>query len=285
MLMVTLLFFDCIDIDAFSVHEVNEMVKKIGFSGRNIMYYSFLKPLYTLGNDDDVRIMSEYIRLGYKMIEVYIEHDKTTVFTYIEAAYKTPSKKCVIIEYPECNNAPQTKLKPRIAVLGNCAKKLLLGWKENDVNEICESSTRNEDDNAPVDATNTPTTKADCVGKGKGIALDDDQADVLEDVDWNKAAEDENRDVDGNDSDSDGYSSECDGLVDEENELVDGEVGMDGFDRANANTMRNEGTTEFNAYEDFDIGIKVVDNDEFESASDEEGIVIRSFATYINTQN
>ncbi|GJU84177.1 mutator type transposase, partial [Tanacetum coccineum] len=207
------------------------------------------------------RIMIEYIRLGYKMIEVYIEHDKTTVFTYIEDAYNTPSKKCVIIEYPE-------------------------GWKENDANEICESGTRHEDgkssqpktttdttqtefatnfyttgdplmgqdfdpffglDSAPVDAINIPTTKADCV-----------------------AVEDENRD--GDSSDSDGYSSESDGLVDVENELVDVEVDMDGFDRANDNIMGNEGATEFNADEDFDIGIEVVDNDEFESASDKEGI-------------
>ncbi|GJX80355.1 mutator type transposase [Tanacetum coccineum] len=277
-------FFDCIDIDEFFCAQ---------------------------GNDDDVRIMSEYIRLGYKMIEVYIEHDKTTVSTYIEAAYNTPSKKCMIMEYPEGNNAPQTKLKPRRAVLGNYAKKLLLGWKENDANEIYESSTRHEDgessqsktttnttqtkfatdfyttgdplmgqdfvpffglDSAPIDATNTPTTKADCVGKGKRIALDDGQVYVSEYVDWNEAAENENRDRDGSDSDSDGYSSESDGLVDEENELVDVEVDMDGFDRANDNTMGNEGTTEFNANEDFDIGIKVVDNDEFESASDEEGI-------------
>ncbi|GKB51638.1 hypothetical protein Tco_0902391 [Tanacetum coccineum] len=167
-------------------------------------------------------------------------------------------------------------------------KRIKQSWKENDANEICESSTRHEDgessqpktttdttqtkfttdfyttgdplmgqdfdqffglDSAPVDATNTPTTKADCV-----------------------AAEDENMDGDGSDSDNDGYSSESDGLVDEENELVDVEVDMDGFDRANDNTMGNEGTTEFNADEDFDIGIEVVDNDEFESASDEEGI-------------
>ncbi|GKE08992.1 mutator type transposase, partial [Tanacetum coccineum] len=218
-------------------------IESPGRNGRNMMYYSFLKPdmnldtgLYALGNDDDVKIMSEYIRLGYKMIEVYIKHDKTTVFTYIKAAYNTPSKKCVIMEYPEGNNAPQTKLKPRRAVLGNCAKKLLLGWKENDATKICKSSTRHEDgessqpktttdttqtefatdfyttgdplmgqdfdpffglDNAPVDATNTPTTKVDCVGKGKGIALDDGQVDVSEYVDWNEAAEDENRDGDG----------------------------------------------------------------------------------------
>nr|GEV60217.1 hypothetical protein [Tanacetum cinerariifolium] len=129
-------------------------------------------------------------------------------------------------------------------------------------------------DSALVDATNTPTTKVNYVGKGKGIALDDGQVDVSEDVDWNEAAEDENRDVDGSDSDSDsdGYSSESDGLVDKENKLVDVEVNMDGFDRANANTMGNKGITEFNADEDFDIGIEVVDNDEFKSASVEEGI-------------
>ncbi|GKF56211.1 hypothetical protein Tco_0166551 [Tanacetum coccineum] len=101
-------YFDCIDIDEFSVHELNDMVKEIGFSGKNIMYYSFLKldmsldnGLYALGNDEDVRRMTEYIRLGYKMTEVFIEHDKTiifiehdkkTVFTYIDAAYNTPKK-------------------------------------------------------------------------------------------------------------------------------------------------------------------------------------------------
>ncbi|GKG23230.1 hypothetical protein Tco_0388533, partial [Tanacetum coccineum] len=87
----------------------------------------------------------------------------------------------------------------------------------------------------------------------------------------NEAAKDENRDGDGSDSDSDGYSSESDGLVDEENKLVDVEVDMDGFDRANDSTIGNECTTEFNADEDFDIRIEVVDNDEFKSAFDEEG--------------
>ncbi|GJW97696.1 mutator type transposase [Tanacetum coccineum] len=33
-------YFDCIDIDEFLVHELNDMVKKIGFSGKNIMYIS-----------------------------------------------------------------------------------------------------------------------------------------------------------------------------------------------------------------------------------------------------
>ncbi|GKD79474.1 ubiquitin carboxyl-terminal hydrolase 16, partial [Tanacetum coccineum] len=93
---------------SLKIHYTGCFTESPGRNGRNIMYYSFLKPdmnldtgLYALCNDDDVRIMSEYIRLRYKMIEVYIEHDKTTVFTYIEAAYNTPSKKYVIMEYPE----------------------------------------------------------------------------------------------------------------------------------------------------------------------------------------
>ncbi|GJS84267.1 hypothetical protein Tco_0750808 [Tanacetum coccineum] len=100
-------YFDCIDIDEFSIHELNDMVKKLGFSSKTIMNYNFLKldmnfdnGLYALGNDDDVRRMVEYIRLGYKRIDAYIEHDKTTVYTYIEAAYNAPSKKCVIMKLP-----------------------------------------------------------------------------------------------------------------------------------------------------------------------------------------
>nr|GEV48284.1 hypothetical protein [Tanacetum cinerariifolium] len=257
-------FLDYIDIDEFSVHDVNEMVNKLGFSGRNIVYYSFLKPdmnldtgLYALGNDDDVRIMSEYIRLGYKMIEVYIEHDKTTVFTYIEAAYNTPLKNGESSQPKTTTDTTQTEF----ATDFYTTYDPLIGQDFDPFFRLYST---------PIDAINTPTTKADCVGKGKGIALDDGQVDVSEDVDWNEAAEDENRD--GDDSDSDGYNSKSDGLVDEENELVDVEVDMNGFDRAKANTMGNEGTTEFNADEDFDIRIEVVDNDEFESASDEERI-------------
>ena len=130
-------FYDCIDIDEFSVHELNDMVKELGFTGKNIMYYSFLRPdmdldkgLYALGNDDDVRKMADYIRLGYKMIEVFIEHEKTTVYTYIDAAYNTPSKRCVIVELPETvtpKNAAPSKKKPRKEVSGSCSKKLMLG--------------------------------------------------------------------------------------------------------------------------------------------------------------
>ncbi|GKC68953.1 hypothetical protein Tco_1114836, partial [Tanacetum coccineum] len=193
-------FFDCIDIDEFLIHELNDMVKKLGFNGKTIMYYSFIKPdmnldngLYALGNDDDVRRMVE----------------------------------CVIMELPDSvkpKNAPQSKIKPRRAISGSCAKKLMLDWKHNDANVIGESSSRNEDENE---------------------------------------TEDENRDDD---------SSDRDELVDEKNELVDVAVDMDHFNIANTNTIGNEDTPEFNADLEFDIGIDVIDNEEFESASNEDGI-------------
>nr|GEY70140.1 hypothetical protein [Tanacetum cinerariifolium] len=202
-------FFDCIDIDEFLVHELNDMAKKLGFSGKTIMYYSFLRRgmnldngLYTLGNNDDVRRMVEYIRLGYKMIEAYIKHDKTTVYTYIKDAYNTPSKRWVIMELHDGvqpQNASQSKMKPKRAISGSCAKKI----------------------------------------------------------------NDENRDDDSSDSDE---------LVDKENELVDVAVNMNHFDRVNANTIGNEDTPKFNAYEEFDINTDVIDNEEFEIAFNKDGI-------------
>ncbi|GJR62953.1 mutator type transposase [Tanacetum coccineum] len=225
MLIVTLLLLDCIDIDEFSIHEINDMVKKIG-------------------NDEDVRRISEYIRLGYKMTEVFIEHDKTiifiehdkkTVFTYIDAAYNTP--------------------------------------KKNDANVIGKSSSRHEDeddfdpffglDSEPIDATNA---KNKYVDKGKGVALDDDQIHVQGDNTMLNETDDGNSDGDSSES------SEHDELVDMDNELVEVEVDMDHFDRTNAKTMGNEGTPEFNVDEEFDIGKDVINTKEFQSASDEDGI-------------
>nr|GEV77267.1 hypothetical protein [Tanacetum cinerariifolium] len=248
-------YFDCIDTDEFSVHELNDMVKKIG-------------------NDEDVRRMAEYIRLVYKMIEVFIEHDKTTVFTYIDTAYNTPKHKCLIMEIPE-------GVSP-------------INASSNDAHVIGESSSRPEDDESSHPNTANPTTQTDfandfysaldpylevkdfdpffgldsepvhattarneCVGKGKEVALDDDQIHV---------------EADGNSDGDTSESSEHDEFVDTDNQLVDLEVDMDHFDTANAKTMINDGTPEFNANEVFDIGNDVIDTEEFESAYDEDRI-------------
>ncbi|GJU10376.1 hypothetical protein Tco_1132772 [Tanacetum coccineum] len=86
-----------------------------------------------------IKKMVEYIRLSYKMIEAYIEHEKTIIYNYIEASYNTPSKRYVIDELCDDGipqNAQPSKMKPRRAVSGSCAKRLMLGWKENDANVI-----------------------------------------------------------------------------------------------------------------------------------------------------
>ncbi|GKB35969.1 hypothetical protein Tco_0880911 [Tanacetum coccineum] len=253
-------FFDCIDINEFSVHELNDMVKKIGFSGKTIMYYSFLKldmsldnGLYALGNDEDVKRMSKYIRLGYKIIEVFIEHDKTTVFTYIDAAYNTPKKH-------EDGESSQP----------NTTNPTTQTDFDNDFYSASDTFLVEDDfdhffglDSEPVDATNA---KNECVDKGKRVALDDDQIHVQGDNTM------ENETYDGNSDGDSSESSKHDELMDTNNKLVEVEVDIAHFDKTNAKKIGNEGKPKFNTDEEFDIGMDVIDPEEFESASDEDRI-------------
>nr|GFC02382.1 hypothetical protein [Tanacetum cinerariifolium] len=73
----------------------------------------------------------------------------------------------------------------------------------------------------------------------------------------------ENKITDGNNDGDSSESSEHDELVDMDNELVDVEVDMHHFDKTNAKTMSNDGTPEFNADEEFDTGMDVLDTEEF----------------------
>nr|GEZ13194.1 hypothetical protein [Tanacetum cinerariifolium] len=253
----------------------------------------------------DVRRMDKHIRLGYKMVKVFIEHDKTTVFTYIDDAYNTLKHTCLIMEIPKgvspINALPVSKMKLRRP--GICAKKLMLRWKHNDANVVGESSFRLEDGESSQPNTANPTTQTnfsndfysafdphlevedfnpffglysepvdatiarnECVGKGKWVVLDDYQIHV----EANKTIENET--ADGNSDGDTSESSEHDDFVDTDNQLVDVELDMDHFDTANAKTIGNDGTHEFNANDVFDIGIDVIDTKEFESASDEDGI-------------
>ena len=95
-------YIDQVDVDLFSVIELNDMVKKIGYKKRNLMYYHFKIPnsnldygLQALGNDQDVLNLLKYTD-KYKLIEVYIEHDSTDLETYM----KSP-RSLVIEELPD----------------------------------------------------------------------------------------------------------------------------------------------------------------------------------------
>nr|GEV03178.1 hypothetical protein [Tanacetum cinerariifolium] len=160
------------------------------------------------GNDEDVRRMSDYIRLDYKIIEVFIKDDKTTVSIYIDVAYNTPTKKCVIMEIPD-------GVSPKNAPI-----------REEDFDPFFGL------DSQHVDST---TTRNECADKGKGVTLNDDQVHVA----------------------------------------ADNAIEMKTMIRIVVEVVK--GTPEFNADEDFDIGIDVIDTEEYESALDENGIdMIRS---------
>nr|KAJ0226076.1 hypothetical protein LSAT_V11C100024470 [Lactuca sativa] len=58
-------YFDVVDIDEFYVHELDLMMRELGYDGTEIMYYHFRLPnegfdfgLRALSNDDDVRNLS-----------------------------------------------------------------------------------------------------------------------------------------------------------------------------------------------------------------------------------
>ena len=101
-------YVDQVDVDLFSVIELNDMVTKIGYKRSKLMYYHFKIPnsnldygLQALGNDQDVLNLLKYTD-KYKLIEVYIEHGSTDLETY------TKSPRTLVIE--ELPDKPKTKL-------------------------------------------------------------------------------------------------------------------------------------------------------------------------------
>ncbi|GJS34893.1 RNA-directed DNA polymerase, eukaryota [Tanacetum coccineum] len=305
----TFTYVDVCDIDEFSIHELNDLVQKLGYSAKVKLYYHFRKPdgdldtsMHALGNDHDVRKLAEYVRLWNKMIEVYIEQERTTLPTYYtthkDADFSTP--KCVIQEI-EDDTIPEmqvTKLKPRKPVKGQSAKMLMLEWngEPNAVDQGQASQVTKEigESSQPASQTMTqPSVFADSfyVASNPFLAENDFDPfldlDTLDDADRDipqtktnnvtDAAEGSNREEgsdkeEGSDSDnSDGNDS--DELVDNENPVEHVHVDMDTFDKNNADKLSVEDRQgELNAHEDIDVDLDAIDNEEFESASDEDGL-------------
>ncbi|KAL4566631.1 hypothetical protein LXL04_030751 [Taraxacum kok-saghyz] len=131
-------YFDFVDIDLFSVHDINEMVRDIGYLTETPLFYQYCKPnicldygLMPLGNDQDVLTMTAYIPT-HREISVYIETGETTTFIYD----KSPSK--VIIEELDEPTQVSPEMDPVIkwsrGGKGSCSKKLKL------VDHLAESS-------------------------------------------------------------------------------------------------------------------------------------------------
>nr|GEU43666.1 pleiotropic drug resistance protein 1-like [Tanacetum cinerariifolium] len=93
-------FVDMLDIDEFFVHEIDFMLEDLGYDGRRAMFYHFLKPFCDLDNgleplasDKDVVLFAKYVAEGIKLVEVYVEHEKTKL-----DIYTPPKPKNFVIE-------------------------------------------------------------------------------------------------------------------------------------------------------------------------------------------
>nr|KAJ0203901.1 hypothetical protein LSAT_V11C500237260 [Lactuca sativa] len=85
-----LAFYDFVDTDLFSVHDLNDMIREIGYSV-----------------DDTI------------VINVYVEHGSTRLHTY----FMSPSK--VVIEQLDNDPSPElNRIRPKKKGIGSCSKKL-----------------------------------------------------------------------------------------------------------------------------------------------------------------
>nr|KAJ0201911.1 hypothetical protein LSAT_V11C600323540 [Lactuca sativa] len=107
--------FDFVDMDVFSVHELDDMMAVLGYNDGGIMFYHFMIQEIDL----DIIQLARYVS-NHKEINLYIEHGNTRVVPYI----KSPLK--VRIEEVEGDHSPEmnrVRMKRKLAV-GSCSKKL-----------------------------------------------------------------------------------------------------------------------------------------------------------------
>nr|KAJ0206345.1 hypothetical protein LSAT_V11C500238400 [Lactuca sativa] len=126
-------YVDDVDTDLFSVHELDDMVRELGYKTEQTIYYHFCIPEYPLeyglmplGNDQDVLKMVSYVP-KHRLIMVYIETGQTRVASY----YKSPSK--VVIEElgPDSVSHEMNRKKPCRREAGSCSRKLDLNKSMN----------------------------------------------------------------------------------------------------------------------------------------------------------
>ncbi|GJX04193.1 hypothetical protein Tco_0190109 [Tanacetum coccineum] len=91
-------FVDLLDIKVFSVHTVDDIVKQVRYSAKEVRYYHFMITildygLAALASDQDVVELLKYVPRN-KLTDLYIEHGTTTLDKY----YKGPRDGVIIEE-------------------------------------------------------------------------------------------------------------------------------------------------------------------------------------------
>nr|GEW33641.1 zinc finger, SWIM-type [Tanacetum cinerariifolium] len=252
-----------VDVREFYVLEVSDMVNKLGYSDKVTMFYHFKKPgcdldegLHTLRNDSDVLALGEYV-----------------------TEISTPKNSC-IVEAPDdiISVKRPNKLPPKKCSKSACARNLL-GWNEirdrlgvgqsSQVTKVGQGSQSNptpivqpsafvDDFYAVDDPFNgqgdfeplfclddiAPLVNVDGTVKGKGKAIEVDVGDKGKGI---------------------AFDDEIESLEDAEDE-------EQGSEEEESDIFWMWSTLEFNANDEIEVDMDVMDPDEFESASDEDGL-------------
>ncbi|GJU86118.1 mutator type transposase [Tanacetum coccineum] len=282
-------FVDMIDSDEFSVHEIDSMLEDLGQDGHRVMFYHFLKPGCDLDNglehiacDRDVVVLGNYVTQGLKLVEVFVEHEKTN-----PDIYTPPKAKRLVIE--------ELDVEPIISKAGitPVARKLVLDVNNNQTCGKEKGKSSGKDLEGQSSAVGNVEIECDDDRHGEEHTggdheiHDEEEREVNDDTDKNmegngghvvetegeeneQAVETESEeDTEANDETD---SEDSDYLVDEENNVDDVDVDMKDFDFHVDEGVEFMGCRDIEQTVDIEEGdgeeIEVLDNDYFESASD-----------------
>nr|KAJ0200387.1 hypothetical protein LSAT_V11C600312110 [Lactuca sativa] len=201
-------YVELIDIETFSVHDIDDMMVKLGYIDENLhveMYYHFRRPLcdldfglFALASDDDVRHLAKYVG-QHKLIEVYTEHGQTKLHTY--SMSPNPSK-------------------VRIVEIDCTPKRLFLEWHDTQVEPNDVLTFEPNRNNPHV----SPTRNEPSIDK---VDMVSDNANIMETE--IEHSSDDNSIGDEINSGDDSESQDGDFLLDEDNIIDDVEVDMREF--------------------------------------------------------
>ena len=273
-------YVDYVDMDVFSVHELDDMMKEIGYINGEPIYYHFLIPeieidygLLPLGNDSDVLLLSKHVA-NHKEIMVYTEHGTTRLHTY----FMSPNK-VVLEEINEPISPELNRKKFTSTEVGSCSRKLDLNENYDFSRSVVPFGHFDRDvlKDVGVQPASEELNKAQDVGPSE----DFDPFFYMDHNDYQQMGDDDYQQMGDNEEIGDAISDETstngsisedsDFLVDELNMVEDVEVNMKDFHSGVYSFPNLDNHQSFNAPDvTVDDDLEVIDTQLFESAGVEE---------------
>ncbi|CAI9288715.1 unnamed protein product [Lactuca saligna] len=273
-------YVDYVDMDVFSVHELDDMMKEIGYINGEPIYYHFLIPdieidygLLPLGNDSDVLLLSKHVA-NHKEIMVYPEHGTTRLHTY----FMSPNK-VVLEEINEPISSELNQKKFTSTEVGSCSRKLDLNENYDFSRSVVPFGHFDRDvlKDVGVQPASEELNKAQDVGPSE----DFDPFFYMDHNDYQQMGDDDYQQMGDNEETGDAISDETstngsisdnsDFLVNEINIVEDVEVNMKDFHSGVYSFPNLDNHQSFNAPDvTIDEDLEVIDTQLFESAGVEE---------------